>query len=467
MKTNLGHLDAAAGVAGLIKTVLALEHRRIPPSLHFTAPNPQIDFAASPFFVACRGASVGAAAGGAAAGRGQLVRHRRHQRPRGARGGAGGGAVRARAGRRSCWCCRRGRRRRSRRPASGWRRTSKPRRRGSAIWPTSPSPWRRGGGRSPTGGRWWRARPPRRSSGCAPRRWPGRRRLTGCLAAAGGRLPLPRPGGAAPGDGRGAVRRRADLPRATVDRCAARAAGAAGLRPPRAALPAGRSQPRRASVEAAARLAETARHPGGAVHRRVRAGRAARELGHVAATAMLGHSIGEYVAACRAGVFALDDALDLVVERGRLMGSLPGGAMLAVALGEEEADELLAGEPELALAAVNAPGAVVVSGSEAAVERLAARLARLGRNRHRRQAAEDLARLPLAGDGADPPRLRRGGRAGPSHRPDPPVRLQPDRSVDRGRAGDRSRLLGPAPAADGALRRRGGDVVRRRRRGRR
>ncbi len=48
VKTNVGHLDAAAGVTGLIKTVLALEHRQIPPSLHFEAPNPAIDFAASP-----------------------------------------------------------------------------------------------------------------------------------------------------------------------------------------------------------------------------------------------------------------------------------------------------------------------------------------------------------------------------------------------------------------------------------
>ena len=51
VKTNVGHLDAAAGVAGLIKTVLALKHRELPPSLHYTAPNPEIDFAASPFYV--------------------------------------------------------------------------------------------------------------------------------------------------------------------------------------------------------------------------------------------------------------------------------------------------------------------------------------------------------------------------------------------------------------------------------
>jgi len=51
IKTNVGHLDAAAGVAGLIKTVLSLEHGKLPPSLHFKGPNPSIDFCNSPFFV--------------------------------------------------------------------------------------------------------------------------------------------------------------------------------------------------------------------------------------------------------------------------------------------------------------------------------------------------------------------------------------------------------------------------------
>ncbi len=51
LKTNIGHLDTAAGIAGLIKTVLALKHKKIPPSLHYQAPNPQIDFANSPFYV--------------------------------------------------------------------------------------------------------------------------------------------------------------------------------------------------------------------------------------------------------------------------------------------------------------------------------------------------------------------------------------------------------------------------------
>jgi len=51
VKSNFGHLDEAAGIAGLIKTVLALKHRQIPPSLHFEQANPEIDFANSPFFV--------------------------------------------------------------------------------------------------------------------------------------------------------------------------------------------------------------------------------------------------------------------------------------------------------------------------------------------------------------------------------------------------------------------------------
>ncbi|KAF2776282.1 beta-ketoacyl synthase N-terminal-like domain-containing protein [Streptomyces sp. OM5714] len=51
VKTNIGHLDTAAGMAGLIKTALMLEHRTLVPSLHFSEPNPDIDFAAGPFFV--------------------------------------------------------------------------------------------------------------------------------------------------------------------------------------------------------------------------------------------------------------------------------------------------------------------------------------------------------------------------------------------------------------------------------
>ncbi len=51
VKSNVGHLNTAAGIVGLIKTILALKHKKIPPSLHFENPNPQINFTSSPFYV--------------------------------------------------------------------------------------------------------------------------------------------------------------------------------------------------------------------------------------------------------------------------------------------------------------------------------------------------------------------------------------------------------------------------------
>src|SRR4029450_2070560 len=76
--------------------------------------------------------------------------------------------------------------------------------------------------------------------------------------------------------------------------------------------------------------------------------------------AMIGHSVGEYVAACLAGVFSLEDALALIAARGQLMQQLPGGAILAVKLSEEQVQPLLG--QGLSLAAVNGPTACVVSG---------------------------------------------------------------------------------------------------------
>jgi len=84
---------------------------------------------------------------------------------------------------------------------------------------------------------------------------------------------------------------------------------------------------------------------------------------------LIGHSFGEYVAACLAGVFTLDEALRL---RGRLMQSLPPGAMLAVDLDEAELRPCLS--DEVCLAAVNGPGRSVVAGATEAIESLARRL---------------------------------------------------------------------------------------------
>ena len=82
--------------------------------------------------------------------------------------------------------------------------------------------------------------------------------------------------------------------------------------------------------------------------------------------AMIGHSVGEYVAACLAEVLSIEDALRLVAARGAMIQRLPVGRMLAVGLTEEELDPLLG--DEISLAAVNAPGLCAVSGSSQPIE---------------------------------------------------------------------------------------------------
>ena len=89
--------------------------------------------------------------------------------------------------------------------------------------------------------------------------------------------------------------------------------------------------------------------------------------------ALLGHSLGEYVAACLAGTFSVEEAVTLVAARGRMMQDLPAGAMLAVSLSDEELAPLLG--PELALSALNGPARSVVSGPHAAIDELERRLA--------------------------------------------------------------------------------------------
>ncbi len=86
--------------------------------------------------------------------------------------------------------------------------------------------------------------------------------------------------------------------------------------------------------------------------------------------AMVGHSIGEYVAACLAGIFTLEDALSLVAARGRLMQSLPQGSMLAVPLTEAEI-ELLLGD-DLCVGVINSQSMCVVSGEDDAIAALEA-----------------------------------------------------------------------------------------------
>ncbi len=83
-----------------------------------------------------------------------------------------------------------------------------------------------------------------------------------------------------------------------------------------------------------------------------------------------GHSLGEYAAACVAGVFNLADGLKLVVARDRLMRSLPdAGEMVAVFADEATVSTVLASRPDVAIAAVNSPETVVISGRRDAIQR--------------------------------------------------------------------------------------------------
>jgi amino acid adenylation domain-containing protein len=97
---------------------------------------------------------------------------------------------------------------------------------------------------------------------------------------------------------------------------------------------------------------------------------------------LIGHSIGEYLAACLAGVFGLEDALRLVVKRAQIINALPTGGMVAIPMGSEAIKPFL--NNQLSLAAINGPSLSVVSGESMALEALAKTL-----------LAEGLVSIPL------------------------------------------------------------------------
>ena len=87
---------------------------------------------------------------------------------------------------------------------------------------------------------------------------------------------------------------------------------------------------------------------------------------------MLGHSIGEFVAACHAGVFSVEDGLHMIAKRGELMQQLPPGAMMSVRSGGEPLATRLSGS--VAVAAYNSPQLSVVAGPIDEVEALRVQL---------------------------------------------------------------------------------------------
>ncbi len=358
VKTNIGHLDAGAGVAGIIKAALALEREQIPPSLHYTKPNPQIDFDGSPFYVNA-----------------SLKEWKRGKDPRRAGvssfglGGTNAHVVLEEA------------------PAS---EPSSDSRSHQLLLLSAKSS----------------AALERATDNLAAhlehgldinladvaytlqtgrRRFEHRRALV-CQTAASAVQLLRTPGGAEvptqhnetsnrrvvfmfPGQGSQYpnmgrdLYRKEPLYRELIDRCVAELEPMIGFDLRDVLFP----EPERTEW-AAEQLKQVAITSPSVFVTSYALARLWMSWG-IEPSAMIGHSLGQYVAACLSGVFSLSDALTTVATRGRLMQEMPSGAMLGVPLSETEVMERLSAD--LSLASVNAPSATVVSGTHEAIARFA------------------------------------------------------------------------------------------------
>ncbi|PSK92342.1 amino acid adenylation domain-containing protein [Murinocardiopsis flavida] len=366
VKSNIGHLDEAAGIAGLIKTALALKHRCRPPSLHVEQPNPRIDFEGGPFFVNTSLTDWPAAdgprrAGVSSFGIGGTNCHvvLEEAPPAGGsdHGGAGPELLTLSA-----------------RTDDALRRTAL---RYAAHLAERPDQSLADVCHTAAVGR---RHFEHRLAVIAETAEQARAGLETSASALGTAAKPPRDPGATAflfggqgtqhvGMGRALYETRPVF-RAALDRCDAL------LRPhldrplPAVLFPAegeaspiddtAYAQPALFAVEYA--LAELWRSWG------------------VEPGAVVGHSVGEYVAACVAGVFSLDDALTLLAARARLMQALPGGRMVSVAADEVSVAPFIRPYADrAAIAAVNGALSTVVSGEGTAVAEVCAALAEQGR----------------------------------------------------------------------------------------
>ncbi|MDH6130790.1 phthiocerol/phenolphthiocerol synthesis type-I polyketide synthase E [Kitasatospora sp. MAA4] len=354
VKTNIGHLGAAAGMAGFIKTVLALEHGQIPPTLHQRAPNPLIDFAASPFRVPAALEEWESAGG-----------PRRAAVSAFGIGGTNAHVVLQQA------------------PADPRQdppaREDVPRWHALALSARTPGALRGQGERlsrhldnpgfeladvahtlrTHRPAMAHRAVVVAASSADAAELL--RHPLPASPAVRTGRAPAVAfllPGGGTQYIGMGAqLYRDQPLYRATVDRCAAILRPVLG-RDLRTAL---YEHVEPGSVDAFLALVVTEYALATVLIER-----------GVRPDALIGHSLGEYTAATLAGVMSLEEMLPLIAERIRLIASA-GGATVSVALGEADLREFLT--EDLSLAAVNGPNACTAAGPAGAVAELERRLA--------------------------------------------------------------------------------------------
>ncbi|MBX3014465.1 MAG: acyltransferase domain-containing protein [Caldilineaceae bacterium] len=372
VKTNIGHADVAAGIAGLIKTVLALKHRQLPPSLHFMTPNPQINFADSPFFVndrlrdwvvndnarRCAGVSAFGIGGTNAhvivaeaplSAPGQQHDNAAHQPWQLLRLSAKSPAALEQAthqlGHALCS--------RPELALADVAYTLHVGRQDFAYRQIVVSPDRHAAALQLAS-----AEPQqvfhRQTPGSAPT------------------LVWMFPGGGAqyPNMGRSLYEAKSSAAlapyRAAVDRCLEflRARFQLDLRP--------MLFPRADQLAVAHELLEK---PSLAYPALFTTEYALAQLWlawGIEPAAMIGHSMGEYTAACLAGVFSLEDALSIVTWRGQLYETMPPGAMISVYLSAADLQPRLTGG--LAIAAINKANLCTVSGPVAAIERLSEEL---------------------------------------------------------------------------------------------
>jgi len=352
VKTNIGHLDAAAGAAGLIKAVLALVHRMIPPSLHFEQPNPKIDLANSPFYVNTRLREWEATGAPRRAGVSCF-----------GIGGTNAHVILEEAPLQL-----------SSDPSRPWHLLPLSAKTATALESTAanlrthlknhPDLNLADVAYTLQVGR--RAFPHRRIAVCrsiddalaALESLDSNQVWTAELESLGSspRVVFMFPGqGARYGGMASELYRLEPTFREQVDYCSQLLTPHMAL-DLRTLLQAAPGEAR----EAGEQLTQTANTQPALFVIEYALARLWMEWG-IRPQAMIGHSLGEYVAACLAGVFTLEEALALVAARGRLMQKMPQGAMLAVPLSEAAARRLLG--RRLSLAAVNGPSRCVVSGA--------------------------------------------------------------------------------------------------------
>jgi acyl transferase domain-containing protein/acyl carrier protein len=355
VKTNIGHLDVAAGVAGLIKTALALKHREIPASLHFKKPNPEVDFAGGPFYVNTdlkewkRTGNTPLRAGVSSLGIGGTNVHAvLEEAPQ---------LEESDAGRRYKLLTLSARTKSS---LSRYTSSLKEFLQEEPSTNLADMSYTLQAGRKHFGFR--------RSLV-----YESREDLLRQLEAGEGQVSSARDrsgstvfmfsgaGSQYEGMGRGLYETE-PLFREQMDQGFARLKEMTGIDYCEIFYPA---SPGEAQINRMLHTQPAIFLFGYSLARLLMSW-------GVSPRYMVGHSIGEYVAACLAGVFTFEDALKLVVRRGQLMDSLPPGGMLSVPVSEVEAGRFT--NSEISLAAINSPDQVVFSGEAAAMDALARKL---------------------------------------------------------------------------------------------